>query len=284
MRQKNKVKPDLILADFALAARLESATVEILTAFEKVGRKKKKRSGPAKVALKNISTGKMLFAGINSPVNHAVGMGMGKAVTPAEMNRVEKFFRSRKTPIEVLVCPLVDIAFPQMLVKRGYRPTEFENVLVLSLRDWKPQRVPNKSSKLTIRKNTAAQAAVATNIVADGFTQFTLPPEIREALEDFQRLPNALCYMAYVDGVPISSAAGMISRKDKIALLYGTSTLPKFRGMGAQSLLLQARLKEAVAAGCELATISTYPGTTSQKNAERAGFRVAYTKTTYVLD
>src|SRR5437868_11948668 len=129
MTARKNGKPDAIFADFALAARLEAATVAMLTAFEKVGRRRK----GSPVALKNISTGKMLFAGVGSPVNHAAGMGMGQAVTSAEMDRVEKFFRSRKTPIEVMVCPLVDIAFPQMLVKRGYRPTEFENVLVLSL-------------------------------------------------------------------------------------------------------------------------------------------------------
>ncbi|MCU1309521.1 MAG: acetyltransferase [Candidatus Angelobacter sp.] len=280
MSARTNGKPDAIFADFDLAARLEAATVAMLTAFERVGR----RMNGSPVALQNISTGKMLFAGVGSPVNHAVGMGMGKPVTSAEMDRVEKFFRSRKTPIEIMVCPLVDIAFPQLLVKRGYRPTEFENVLVLSLRDWKPQQPPAKKSKLTIRKNTPAQAALATKVIADGFAQMAMPPEIRAPLEDFQRLPKALCYMAYADGVPVSSAAGMISPKQKVALLFGTSTLPKFRNMGAQSLLLQGRLKEAVAAGCELATISTFPGTTSQHNAERAGFRVAYTKTTYVLD
>ena len=38
------------------------------------------------------------------------------------------------------------------------------------------------------------------------------------------------------------------------------------------------RLAMARDAGCDLAATNTLPGTASQRNAERAGFRVAYTK------
>jgi hypothetical protein len=45
-----------------------------------------------------------------------------------------------------------------------------------------------------------------------------------------------------------------------------------------QSALIAARLAAATAAGCHLAMACTAPGTASQRNYERAGFRVAYTK------
>jgi len=38
----------------------------------------------------------------------------------------------------------------------------------------------------------------------------------------------------------------------------------------------------ASAAGCEYAAVVTQGGTTSQRNAERLGFRVAYSKVTVI--
>jgi len=46
--------------------------------------------------------------------------------------------------------------------------------------------------------------------------------------------------------------------------------------------LIAARLNEAIAQGCDLATASTLPGGVSQRNYERAGFEVVYTKLTLV--
>ncbi len=44
------------------------------------------------------------------------------------------------------------------------------------------------------------------------------------------------------------------------------------------------RLDYAAAAGCQLATMGALPGSTSQRNAERLGFRVAYTKLVLVRE
>jgi hypothetical protein len=44
------------------------------------------------------------------------------------------------------------------------------------------------------------------------------------------------------------------------------------------------RLREAVEAGCEYATAGTQPGSISQRNYQRLGFEVAYSKITMVKD
>jgi hypothetical protein len=45
-----------------------------------------------------------------------------------------------------------------------------------------------------------------------------------------------------------------------------------------QTALIRARLAFAAAAGCDLAAVNTVPGSVSQRNAERQGFRVVYTR------
>ena len=63
-----------------------------------------------------------------------------------------------------------------------------------------------------------------------------------------------------------------------VALLAGASTIPSARNRGAQRALLEARLRHAASQGCDLAMMGASPGSTSQKNAERQGFRIAYTR------
>lgn len=50
------------------------------------------------------------------------------------------------------------------------------------------------------------------------------------------------------------------------------------RGRGIQAALLRERLRRAWEGGCEYAAISATPGSTSARNIERQGFRLAYTR------
>lgn len=84
------------------------------------------------------------------------------------------------------------------------------------------------------------------------------------------------CYVASIDGVPAAQSAMYLS--DGVASFGFGATLEKYRGRGCQSALLAARLGDAARAGCDLVTVQANPGSASQRNVERAGLRVAYTK------
>jgi GNAT superfamily N-acetyltransferase len=75
-----------------------------------------------------------------------------------------------------------------------------------------------------------------------------------------------------------------MSIHEGVALLAGASTVPEARGRGAQLALLDARLRYAVEHGCDLAMMCALPGSASQRNAERQGFRIAYTRIKWRLD
>jgi GNAT superfamily N-acetyltransferase len=63
-----------------------------------------------------------------------------------------------------------------------------------------------------------------------------------------------------------------------IAQLCGAATLPEHRRHGVQSTLLAARLGRASRAGCELAVVTTQPGSKSQENVQKHGFELLYTR------
>ena len=62
----------------------------------------------------------------------------------------------------------------------------------------------------------------------------------------------------------------------------GSRSESSYRRRGLQTALLRARMAAATEAGCEYAVVVTQGGTTSQRNAERLGFRVAYSKVTVI--
>jgi ribosomal protein S18 acetylase RimI-like enzyme len=88
-------------------------------------------------------------------------------------------------------------------------------------------------------------------------------------------------YIASVDGE--DAAAGVLFLHDGDASAANASTLERFRGRGCQTALLARRLTDAADAGAELFSSLTILGSPSQRNMERAGLRVAYTKTVWRL-
>ena len=126
------------------------------------------------------------------------------------------------------------------------------------------------------RTSHAADRGPWMQAIAKGFSQEI--PVAEEVFGGFAALPGALAFLARIEGEVVGGCGGRIIPEARIAALFGTATLPEFRGRGVQSALIALRLHEAAKAGCEYAVVSTNPGSGSQRNMERRGFRVAYTK------
>jgi GNAT superfamily N-acetyltransferase len=71
---------------------------------------------------------------------------------------------------------------------------------------------------------------------------------------------------------PIAAAAMTIH--GEVAVLGGASTLPAYRGRGAQSRLLRHRLSVAATEGCVLAVATASAGSVSAANLRKAGFEL----------
>lgn len=69
-------------------------------------------------------------------------------------------------------------------------------------------------------------------------------------------------------------AAGAMSLHRDVAVLGGAATVPAARGLGAQTALLQYRLRMAEVAGCVAATATAAPNSPSTRNLAQAGFTV----------
>lgn len=96
---------------------------------------------------------------------------------------------------------------------------------------------------------------------------------VRETLE--RTFPSGgTHFLALADTDPIGTAS--VSIRDDIAVLRGASVLPAWRGNGVQSALIAHRLGQASAAGAAWVLAEAEFGSTSHRNLERAGLRLAW--------
>lgn len=103
------------------------------------------------------------------------------------------------------------------------------------------------------------------------------PREVLEPLLcDVLDAPGYHHYLARIGDVVVGGAASRID--DGLAQLCGAATLPAFRRRGVQTTLLTGRLRAAAALGCDLAVVTTLPGSKSQENVMRRGFERLYTR------
>jgi GNAT superfamily N-acetyltransferase len=208
------------------------------------------------------------FAGVGSPLTHAIGLGMNGPIAADDFDRMEEFYRSRGSSVNLDFCPLADPSLMELVGARGYRIVESNNALVGPV-------IGGADSH--VRLATSDEVELWNMTVLRGFFPIGTPsPTDLDIGRLLLQLDDATGWFAFDDGGPASG--GAMNIRNKLALLFADSTLENHRGKGLHLALIRTRLKHAAEQGCDLATASTVPGSISQRNYERAGFRVAYTK------
>jgi hypothetical protein len=264
----------MLFMDQALARRLEH--VECGVGVEYVG--VRQRIEPeAGAAFRNFDGTHAFFDGATSIQTQSIGLGIFAPVTTDSLAEVEAFFEQRASVPQHEVSLLAGVETTALLVERGYRPIELNNVLVQPLHA--PAEVTAPGLRARICGPADAEAWIDT--AAAGWADHPeISPLVRTLGRISQMNPLMTHFLVERDGVPIAAAA--LAIYDGVALLAGASTIPAGRRLGAQNVVLGARLVEAHRRGCDLAMMIAPPGSASQRNAERRGFRVAYSRTKWM--
>jgi acetyltransferase (GNAT) family protein len=214
-----------------------------------------------------------MFDGPGSPMTQTFGLGMFDPVTPAHFDAIEAFFRQRGAPIFHEVSPLADAGLIQSLNDRAYRPFEFTSLMFRPIGG----DVAPPDPAINVRPIGPDEEERWARVAAAGWSDYA---GLDSFMQEFGRISassrGSRSYFAEIDGEPIATAT--LRLHDGVAFLAGASTTPGARRRGAQLALLNRRLRDAVEAGCDLAMMGALPGSGSQRNAERHGFRIAYTR------
>lgn len=259
---------ELIVGSVSLGQNLEDADARNAALLAAARARLRPDSGATSIS---IAGGSVAFAGTGSPLTHAIGIGMNGPVSAADFDRLEDFYRERASPVNIDLCPLADPTLAELLGRRGYRPVEFNSVMVRRIEG------PLQFSGEGIERVHADDAAIWSRVLAEGF--FEHHPSVEELAlgHDIFAMEGTSAFLARVDSQPAAGGA-MNIHPGGLATLLGDATLRACRGRGLQTALIMTRLADASAHGATLATAATVPGTVSHRNYERCGFRVAYTK------
>ena len=262
---------DLIL-DLELSRRIEHAEAQAAVGCAEALERFRPGSG---AAVRRVAEGFAVYCGKNSPITQAVGMGLDGPVAADEFDRLEEFYRKRDEPVRVETSPLADPTFIEQFGRRGYRVTEFSNVMARAVNSDMANEEPAQG--VTIERVGKDQIDLWAETVSQGFAdQVPVSQEVLDVMKMFALAPKTELYLARVDGKV--AGGGTLAIHNGVAGLFGASTLPVARGRGVQTALLQRRLARAAQAGSDLAVSLAQPGSTSQRNILRQGFRVLYTR------
>jgi GNAT superfamily N-acetyltransferase len=266
-------------ADLPLARRLEEAESFVGAAF--AARLATRRSDVG-VAIEPLAGGRLIYAGPGSPLSEAKGLGLHGPVADADLDRLEAFYLERREPCRVFVCPMADRSLIDGLARRGFRLTGFESFLAMPISPDDPPPPPPPEG-VEVRPATVADTDLYASVVAPNFAgPDGLTADLLDLIASMFGMEDAFAFLAHVDGQPAGGGAVLIH--EGVALIAGAATLPEYRRRGVHAALHHARLALARAAGCDLAAQGAEPGSTSQRNAERRGLQVAYTRAVLTRD
>ncbi|OMB79740.1 MULTISPECIES: GNAT family N-acetyltransferase [Mycolicibacterium] len=267
------VREGQLFCGVELARRIEKAESDLIVAATRAARDR----GADGLVLP-VAGGFACFAEPNSPMNKVVGLGFDGLPDEAVLGEIERAFAARGSATQVELSNLADPEVTALLSGRGYRLEEFENVLARPVGD-----EPAPVSDVQVRRADDLTAWV--NVVVEGFahpdgegpvSHEQFPADIVERAERDMEKAGATAYVALCDGVVAGGA--MMRVAGSIAQLAGAATAPAYRRRGVQAALLATRLHEAADAGCEVAVVTTAPGSKSQHNVQRRGFQLLYTR------
>jgi ribosomal protein S18 acetylase RimI-like enzyme len=275
-----------LFADRALCRRIEAAEAGLVLAG---GRTAVARSKGAVVAV--LGTGAAVWTGEGPPFDKVVGLGLGpQPLLGEDFAAFEATVLARGGTVRVELATRADPDVGHELTSGGYRLDRFEDVLARRLA---PDAAAASGGAADVEIAEVAPAeverwidALVTGFATPDHDCPAVPPESspRALLERIHReliqVDGFQAFLARCGGEIVGGASLRIDQR--VAQMCGAATLPGHRRRGVQSALTGARLAAAARAGCDVATVTTLPGSRSQQNAIRQGFSLIYSRAVLV--
>jgi len=234
---------------------------------------------------RELGGGLAVFSGGASPLDKVAGLGFGELPSDTDLASVESRFSTAGVPVRIEASTLASPELFELLAKRGYRLLEFEHVLGFDLGSDPADSPP--AAGIAVRDVTARPGRVWLDTIVDGFmnpdgvgvasADAFARAELEQVLDDMTSSARFTRYAAFVEQDAPAGAASMRVDGD-IAQLSGAATVPAHRRRGVQRALLDHRLQIARRQNCQLAVVTTSPGSQSQRNLQRRGFALLYAR------
>ena len=207
-----------------------------------------------------------IFAGNGSPLTQG-----GGSFSSTELEAIQAFYSRHACGWEAIVTPFTSVDSFNRLLSLGATAMNWETVLTRDLGDLPSEDIGGGR----FVEAEAGTLSVWSEVGRRGFFGEESNPVAEELARVLEHMTGYRRYIGYLDDEPAGAAA--MSIRDGVVFLGGMATLPKFRRRGLQTAAIARRLRDALGIA-DLATMGAVPGSSSQRNAERLGFQVAWTQ------
>ena len=213
------------------------------------------RKPETKIASAEIAGGYLAFSGSDIPLTRAIGVGTTGPVNKDEIDQVETFFRSRNSPVNIVISERTHPSLENVLASRGYEANDYLQNWWLDLNiaprlttsDIEVAAVTPRDSELWVRTVSAGFAETESPV-----DESKLPTQLLDTFYCLGFANGAQPFLARQNGSAVGG--GVLHISQGMAQIRTASCRSACRRMGVQTALLRARLDAALKANCRVAS------------------------------
>lgn len=214
-----------------------------------------------------LDSGFMVYAGKNSPLSQAIGVGLENEISQDLIEKIEEFYFNKKCNVNIEISSIANNTLEKLFIQNNYKNIETTNLLIKQFD--KSQLLDNISENIkSLEKSHIEKIA---QVTTNGFTNGEENQELNELFKIYYQLEGFKVF--YFKSENDIVGAGIISISGNNGILCGASTLKEFRRKGVQSELIKARINYAINMGVKNIFVLTEDGSGSEQNFLKKGFK-----------
>jgi GNAT superfamily N-acetyltransferase len=197
----------------------------------------------------------------------------GPVRLPDVTGALEAYQRHDLTPTIEVSPGAASAELAELLSDHGFRHTDFHPIFVRLA----SELAPSAPTGIGVRRVGHAELDAFTELYLRGWQiEEWLAPHMRSYIAHWPRQRGYELYVAMEQQTPI--AVAVLFMYEDVCYLADAATAPEHRNRGAQAALIAARIARASEVGAQVVLGQADFGSSSQRNMERAGLPVCYTR------
>ena len=219
------------------------------------------------------------LAQFDGKLNRVIGCAKDAPIGEDDLKELESIYAAIGVKPQIHMSPFAQAYDRNALLTQGYIENKVLSTYWYDIRKWPTETASDAPQDVVVRPAEPHEAEQFIAASVAGFQDKGRDADLLRLLAELAIRRMNMLYFALVDGEIAGTAAMAVmdTPEGGAAHFYLDSTMPQYRGRGVHRALIRARLRAAHQLGICLVTDITTVGDGSARNAERAGFRLAYT-------